>query len=267
MLQLYRDAHVVRERANSIGVMSMHTSEVRLARFRQIKSFWAHSGDPAEPHVILSSGDLSEAALTSGGLSPEVVAAAPEGGDHSDFFHNWKNTLTVDPRFAEQCVDDLGELIRTHLTSFGYQFPTAIVGPQTGATYIAERLAKVFGCRSASPRKDLSTGARTFIFEEETGLLQEGDIVLHVEDTVTTLGSVADVEMSATKLVSDISFLPFAACIMNRSGKTHAHGKFLLALETQPAQKWSKFGCPLCKAGSKAVKPKDIWSTHFAKST
>ena len=49
---------------------------------------------------------------------------------------------------------------------------------------------------------------------------------------------------------------PFVAVLVNRSGLTEVGGKKIVALIDRPMPMWTPDECPLCKAGSEAIRAK-----------
>ncbi len=131
-----------------------------------------------------------------------------------------------------------------------------VVGPATGGIVLAYEVARQLGLRRGGK------GPRA-IFTEKTEdgkmalkrqwTLTPGERVLMVEDAITTGGSV---QKAIDAIAGYEPNIVGVACIADRSGGTVQFGAPLKALVTLQVESWAPDECPLCKAGSTAVKPK-----------
>lgn len=86
------------------------------------------------------------------------------------------------------------------------------------------------------------------------------DVVLRVEDLITTFGTVRAVtEGIRAHHDYPIDFLPVVATVVNRSGQSEFDGVKIISLLDLTIQTWEQDSCPLCAAGSKRLRPKDHW--------
>lgn len=194
-------------------------------------AYWKYGGNPRQPHALLTPKE--------------------DGRNHSDFFFNW-GMVAQDPQLAKRAAVDLGKKIDS-LSASNFDLINRVVGPGYGAITLADRLAEVLGIPGFS--RVLSG------FTEKSAdgtmiarLVQPGDIVLPCEDTITSGGSVLRSIHALEKI--GCSVVPAVACVCNRSGLTHIGQYEIVSLFSVEAHSWTAEECPLCKAGSEAIKPK-----------
>lgn len=104
--------------------------------------------------------------------------------------------------------------------------------------------------------------------EDKTMILKRfsfpgGTKILVFEDVMTTgsttLKSIAALEEAGANV------LPFVGVILNRSGETHLDNRLIIPLMNVPMHNWDPAECPLCKQGSKPLRPKANWDKLTAK--
>ena len=172
--------------------------------------------------------------------------------------------MIPDEALLREAAADLFEFY-DELRQFGTK-TQVIVGPQTGATKLAQLLSEVttrktgLFCRWASPAKQLMDTQKAMVFDSKELDFLPGQSVLLCEDVLTTGGSV-DLTADAIANAGGI-ILPFLLVLVNRSGLTEVNNKKIIALIDRPMPMWdsSNDGCPLCKEGSEAVRPKENWA-------
>ena len=204
-----------------------------ISEYRRKDALWIHDGNPRRPHALLTSGK------------------------HSNGFFNSKLVIPDEDLLCEAALD--------LLESFSMQGGEVsdvqgVVGPQTGATKLAEfistpvSIATMRKCFSASPAKSESEGVKSMVFtEKELGQLPAKSVLL-CEDVLTTGGSV-DLASTAVTNAGGTT-LPFILVLVNRSGLKEVSGKKIIALIDRPMPTWAPDECPLCKEGSEAIRPK-----------
>lgn len=177
---------------------------------------------------------------------------------HSDGFFNSRPIIEDEVLLAEASVALVDKLEAKGLLNL----VDGTSGPQTGGTKLAEFVAKEIAhrrgrsCSWTSPKK--SADGQSMFFEEGEPKPQPGEIVLLVEDVLTTGGSVA----RATQAVVDCraTTLDKVLAIVNRSGAVSVGGVEVLSLVSRSFYTYPASECPLCAAGSEAVEnPKDNW--------
>ncbi len=206
--------------------------------YREKDALWIHDGNPARPHAELTSGK------------------------HSDGFFNSRLVIPDDllMRFAAT------DLVNRYIAHGGsIELVHRVVGPQTGATKLAEFIAaEISGrrqspCYFASPEKQGDGNNRRMVFSDPFKRVSAGEIVLLCEDVITTGGSVERTIDACLEV--NAAVLPVVLVLVNRSGLTQESGKYILALIDRPMPMWPPDDCPLCLHGSLALRPKDNWST------
>lgn len=204
-----------------------------ISEYQRKGALWIHDGNPKRPHALLTSGKHSNGFFNSRLVIPDEVLLRDAASDLLELF-------------AQQG----GDISKVQ----------GVVGPQTGATKLAELISNQITaytrgeCFCASPAKIGDESEKWMVFSaKELGLLP-GQSLLLCDDVLTTSGSVgltATVSTNAGGIV-----LPFILVLVNRSGLKEAHGKKIIALIDHPMPMWTPEECPLCKDGSEAIRPK-----------
>ena len=218
----------------------LRTADEWISEYKNRGALWIHDGNPNRPHALLTSGK------------------------HSNGFFNSRLVISDEVLLREAASDLLGLFVSQggHISEIA-----GVVGPQTGATklaeYISDQICAFSGdgiCFWASPAKSDDDGPKRMVFNGEDLELLPGQSVLLCEDVLTTGGSVE----LASKAVADVggTTLPFILVLVNRSGLTETNGKKIIALINRDMPMWNPDDeCPLCRQGSQAVRPKDNWAT------
>lgn len=216
------------------------TSEVWIEKYRQVGALWIHNGDPIQSHVCLTSGL------------------------HSGAFFNTERIIENPPLLDEACF----ELMNLLEQSTGLARVNRVVGPAMGAITIAYNVALNINrsrgdakpqCLFAYTEKEISpTGKEKMIFKRSS--IRQGERVLVVEDVLTTGNSVRLTCRAIERAGGVVEGI--IGVLVNRSGLTDLNGKTIVSLINHPAPQWKPKKCPLCKQGSKALRPKEIknWS-------
>jgi orotate phosphoribosyltransferase len=200
-------------------------------------ALWIHDGNPSRPHALLTSGK------------------------HSSLFFNARQVIP-DRNLLEKAAFDLVDKLL--ILGEDIRFISRVVGPQTGATKLAEFISTAiasrrgYGCLWASPAKGED---KEMIWDDPGRKVLPGERVLLCEDTVTTAGSV----LSARKAVVTAGGIPMnhVLVLVNRSGFLYAGNQrsHLVSLITQEGPLWEPDDCPLCKGvngvTSEAIPAKD----------
>jgi orotate phosphoribosyltransferase len=143
-------------------------------------------------------------------------------------------------------ASDLGERLAAQLTGAGVR-ADVVVAPAIGGIVVGHEVARGFGCRSLFTERDgpIMTLRRGFT-------LERGEEVVVVEDVVTTGKSTR--EVMAVVQAAGARVVGVASLVDRRSGQAGFAVPFetLLRIEVET---WSPAVCPLCAAGSVAVKP------------
>ncbi len=145
------------------------------------------------------------------------------------------------PEHAETLCKSLGE-------SFIQEKPDLCIGPALGGVVIAYETARSLGVRGlfAERDKDGTMALRRGF------TIEPGERVLVLEDVVTTGGSVKEVIELVKELGGNVIGV---GTIVDRSGGTADFGVPYTSLIQVDVTAYEPDDCPLCRAGSPAVKP------------
>lgn len=208
-----------------------------IAAYRTKRALWISDRNPARPHCQLTAGD------------------------HSSGFFNSRLVIPDEDLLKLAAID----LVDFYVAGGGsIDLVNRVVGPQTGATKLAEFIAaeitlrRPVPCDHASPAKQGEGEDKLMVFTDPNERALPGEVVLLCEDETTTgssVGLTADACLEAGATV-----LPFVLALVNRSGLAEAGDRRILALIDHYMPKWQPSDCPLCQRGSKAIfPPKDHW--------
>ena len=193
--------------------------------FQDQGAIWIHDGKPQRPHALLTSGL------------------------HSDGFVNC-TYVTQQPSLLQRIIavpDGLAGKLPTEKVDW-------VIGSAFGAITIAYAVAFPLNAKAGFTEKD-GDGMKLSRFE-----IPSDARVLVVEDTISTGGSTLKTIDALKKAgIAEENILPYVVCLVNRSGSSRLGGRDLRALITTDIHTWPPESCPLCKAGSSAVRPKSHW--------
>jgi len=187
--------------------------------------FWQHSGKPEDPHAILTSGQ------------------------HSNGFVNVLVALTPTP-ICKLFGTMIGRLIRQRYPELTGP-KVWVIGSAYAAIDLSKDVANELGAQHGVPEKiDDGQVWRRFQIPPDATVIQ-------VEELVTTLKTLAAVR----KAIIDgnggpVTFAPFVVTLVNRSPLDKFEGSPIISLAHYDIQTWEPETCPLCDAGSEAIKPK-----------
>ena len=144
------------------------------------------------------------------------------------------------PEHGERFAKSLAEKLASYK-------PTVVLAPALGGILVGYELARALSVRSIfAERVD---GAMTLRRGQE---LSPSDRVVLCEDVVTTGKSIKEVEALCKAVGAEVVAM---AAIVDRSGGKWALSKPLTSLLSMELVTHDPADCPLCKAGSPAVKP------------
>ena len=135
----------------------------------------------------------------------------------------------------------IAELVRDRRIS-------CVVAPALGGIVIGHEVARALGVRSMFTERD-NSGEMTL---RRGFSLGDDERVLVVEDVITTGGSTRE---TIDTVIAQGGKVVGAASIIDRSGGTADVGVPRYALATLQVETFDAEKCPLCAAGSTAVKP------------
>lgn len=139
---------------------------------------------------------------------------------------------------------ELGKALAVLVAPYG---PTAVLSPALGGIVIGHEVARALGVRAifAERQDGALTLRRGFTLGPE-------DRLVVIEDVVTTGGSTREtMDVAAAHGAQVVA----AGSIIDRSGGTATLGVPYHALVSLSLPTWQESECPLCKAGTPAVKP------------
>jgi len=150
--------------------------------------------------------------------------------------------VLMDPVVATRLGAALADALRPAVAAP----PSAVVAPALGGVLVAHEVARAFGVRGLfTERQD---GAMTL---RRGFLLSPDEHVVVVEDAITTGGSTREVIDAVRALGARVDAV---GCLIDRSGGVDL-GVPLASLVRLDVPTYRADVCPLCAAGSTAVKP------------
>jgi orotate phosphoribosyltransferase len=124
-----------------------------------------------------------------------------------------------------------------------------VASPALGGLIIGHEVARALGTRFIFTERDASSGKMVF---RRGFTISPGEKAVVIEDVITTGGSTLDV---VTALKEAGASVVAAGSVIDRSGGKADVSVPRAALATLQVETYRPEGCPLCAAGSLAVKP------------
>jgi orotate phosphoribosyltransferase len=216
----------------------IRTEQGWIAAYQAQGGLWIHDNNNMRPHALLA------------------------GGEHSGGFFNSRTIIAVD-QLMRDAASDLVDLFVAN--SGDIAVVDRVVGPQTGATKLAEFIAeeiehrRTLSCFWSSPAKSGEGDGKRMIFDNPDSTARQGECILLCEDVRTTGGSINLTANACIKRGGII--MPFVLMLVDRSGLPPTDNPKVIALITRAMPKWKPAECPYCRLPfeSKAVRPKDNW--------
>jgi len=196
-------------------------------------AFWLHSGYPAEPHANLTSGECSNGFV-------DVLRALS--------YTNVCDILSY----------HMTHKIESELDAIDPDFESSIkwvIGSDHAAAVFSQNVARWLGARHDFTEKgpDKSQLWKRLAIEPN-------EMVLQVEELVTTSNTLMAVRKGIREgNPTPVTFAPVVATLVHRSDVDKIEGTPIVYLAHYDFQTWDQKDCPLCKAGSKRIKPKQNW--------
>ena len=213
------------------------TVEVYLKIFHESGAIWAHDSNPNRPHIIIGTS-----------------------GQHTDTYFK-SEYITRDSYLLDEICSDLVVLLKRE--GVNLVFVDMVVGIAMGSITLADGIARHMTLERDSEHTDHCLTAyvekigegkdKRVRFNKTT--IRMGMRTLICDDVITTGSSVVSTEDTVIK--NGGNALPYILCLVNRSGLTNIGGKKILSLVDYPMSSWSPELCPLCKRGSKALRPEE----------
>ena len=151
--------------------------------------------------------------------------------------------VLMDPPFATKLGAALAAELRGVL---GSRAAGAVTAPALGGILVAHEVARALGCRALfTERQDGAMVLRRGF------ALEAGEVVVVVEDAITTGGSTREVMEAVRRAGAEVVAV---GCLIDRSAGVDLDVplRSLIRLEVPT---WAADECPLCASGSPAVKP------------
>ena len=190
-------------------------------------AFWQHSGNPSDPHAELTSGKCS------------------------DGFVNVLNLL-CDPQKTKKIAEYLAFLLSKHYTGR----VDWVVGSDHAAATLSYAVA--YELRA---KHDFTEKGPDGIQVWKRFTIRPDEYVLQVEELVTTNKTAMAVKTGIKNAHEyEINFVPAVLTVVDRSGSDEIDGAKLLCLANYDINIWDPSECPLCKQGSKRLRPKVNWA-------
>ncbi len=206
-----------------------HLSEEAIFRiFNHCDASWVHDGDAKKQHALLHSGK------------------------HSNGFFNCLEVLNrID--FCEVLAAQLASRIRKVI---GVTKIDWVVGsPMAGITF-AYAVGKALGAeRFCFVEKDLKDDKKKICRQH----IPEGETVLQIEELVTTADTMREVKEAVELTSGQVNWLPVVGILIHRPPKlpiAEYDGRRPISLIEKEIWAIDPDKCPLCAAGSEAIKPK-----------
>ena len=216
-------------RGCSLAGPNKTAQEIWIEELNRLGSLWIHDGNPKRPHALLTSGK------------------------HSDGFFN-ASLLVEQPVLLSSACLELISVMRSKMIAGRVEdaLPVGrVVGSALGAVTIAHEVARHLKVKCGYTESvDGQMHPKRFDVT--------GEQVLVVEDVMTTGGTTRKTVRALE--AEGATVLPVIGCIVNRSGKSHLDGRPIVALVSRKLPIWAPEECPLCRAGSEALRPKANWA-------
>ena len=190
-------------------------------------ALWLHSGNPADPHAELTSGD------------------------HSNGFVDTLRML----RYANLC-QIFGQQL-AHEIRPGYLGPIDwVIGSDHASADFSHSVAIWLNAQHDFTEKgpDKTQLWRRFA-------IQPDEVVLQVEELITTTSILQEVRQGiiSGNAPLAVTFAPVIGTLVHRSKAYDYDGVPIVSLIHLDIETWKPDKCPLCQKGSRALRPKTHW--------
>lgn len=193
--------------------------------FEVCDALWLHSDDPKDPHAELTSGKCSNGFI-------DVLRAL---------------------RFTNICQIMAQQMLRRIREKYTGPIDWVIGSDHAGAA-LSHSVAILLNSQHDFTEKgpDKTQVWKRFQIKPE-------EVVLQVEELMTTAGTLQAVRDGIRKgNPGPVTFTPFVAVLVHRSDICEIEGDPVIHLVHYNISVWDP-PCPLCKAGSERLRPKENW--------
>jgi len=174
-------------------------------------------------------------------------------GLHSDQYVQGQRVLQY-PRYGTI----LAQRIVEQILQSGLK-PTVVIGPALGAIHWEVFVGTALDKHTSEPVRTMFAERATEAGQDPNSFVLRRGMELHDTDRVVVVEDVCTTGGSAKKVVELVRALgasPVAvASIVDRSGGTIDFGLPFIKLITLKLQNYQQADCPMCKEGTKAIKP------------
>lgn len=182
--------------------------------------------------------------------NPTKPHAELTAGDHSDGFVDTLRAL----RFTNVCQLLAYKLLEKVWQKYSGPIDWVVGSDHAGAAFshsVAIWLSAQHDFAEKGPDKRQLW--KRFTIEPE-------EVVLQVEELMTTSSTLLAVRNGIREgNQKPVTFAPVVAVLIHRSDVHEIEGSSVISLVHYDIKKWKPEGCPLCKAGSQALRPKQHW--------
>lgn len=195
--------------------------------FELCDAFWLHDGGNSRPHVELTTGKCSD---------------------------GFVDVLRV-IRYTNLCEIFAAELLK--VVRRRYEGPIDwVVGSDHASAALSHSVATIVGCQHDFTEKGPD---KMQIWKRFT--IQPHEIVLQVEELMTTSATLRKVrEGIQSGNPTAVRFAPVVAVLIHRSSVYEVNESPAVYLAHYDINIWEPEDCPLCKAGSERLRPKQNWA-------
>jgi orotate phosphoribosyltransferase len=214
---------------------------------------------PDEPPRLLTEEEIVYIATTLGAFWAYNYEALREGkpGFHAEL----KSGLHSDGFFYSKILLEswnmgviMADQIALRFKQLAIAEPDWVAGIPKGATKLGEDVAQIMGVKNAEMQKETER-------IELVSFIGPGESLLLVEDFCTRGTGFTEAVQDILSKQPQVKILPYELVILNRGGLKEivieGVGSFqVVAVVEHRVNDWEPEECPLCKMGSKPIKPK-----------
>ncbi|MFH1863592.1 MAG: hypothetical protein ABIJ85_01590 [bacterium] len=213
-----------------------------LSWFSLLDASWIHSGDPKDPHAELTSGWCS-----------------------NGFFDCLRVLKYIN--LSDILADQLGKKIRKIID---YTKVDWVIGsPMAGITFAHDVARAIDAPINMCVEKDPADPKGKRMMWKRMAI-PEGDWVLQIEELTTTAHTLNEVERAIREgNPNPVNFLPYVGILVHRPPKLpvdYYDQRIVVALIEKEIWAVPPEECPLCKQGSKRLRPKTNWKELTGKN-
>lgn len=140
---------------------------------------------------------------------------------------------------------------------------THVVGADTSSTALAEDVAKILGAKPIRMIKFEDASGKKQLWAPDNKPLKDGDVILHIEELITTAFSANRVREGIKAVNKGVKFyyVPYLPTIVDRSDPDnrviYVENSEIISLLQLFIKNYEPDKCPYCDAGSEAIRAKD----------